>query len=109
LIEAALDQAIFGQIKEHTAGIAFFGTPHRGGNGVPLGKVVVNVLTALSGESKNTLLETLAKNSARLEDITQNFRSQLDAYDFVSFFETRKMQKSRGLFRFIKLVSRTDN
>jgi hypothetical protein len=85
-------------------GIVFFGTPHRGGNGVSLGKTAVNIITAVSAEAKNTLLDSLAKNSEVLENITRNFRSQLEDYQFVSCFETRKVQKRPGVLGFLKMV-----
>jgi hypothetical protein len=91
-------------LKDFTAALAFFGTPHRGGNGVAFGKLVVNVASAITGEVKNPLLSILSKDSSQLEDITRNFRSQLEDYHFLSFFETKKMKKPNSALRFIQMV-----
>jgi hypothetical protein len=68
---------------------------------------VVRIVSTFAGEARNTLLDALAKDSSLLEDITRNFRSQLDDYHFVSFFETRKMSKSRGIMGLVKMVRAT--
>jgi hypothetical protein len=39
LIKAQLNHPKYGTIKDAARGLMFFGTPHRGGNGVSLGKV----------------------------------------------------------------------
>jgi hypothetical protein len=91
LIDAALDPAMRPNLKEATLGIVFFATPHRGGNGVPLGHAITNAVLRLSGESasRNDILENLDPMSAQLKTLTQNFRPMLEHFHFVSFFETK--------------------
>jgi len=48
-------------IKLWTYGLIFFGTPHRGGNGVNVGEVVEKVVKTFAGGGSNSLLQSLKK------------------------------------------------
>jgi hypothetical protein len=104
LIEASADHSTYGRLKDNTLGIAFFGTPHRGGNGASIGKIAARIVTSLNGEAENTLLNTLTKDSSVLDNITSAFRAQLEDYRFISFFETRKMEKHGSMLSIVKMV-----
>jgi hypothetical protein len=41
LIRAQNNHRVYGNIKERTKALMFFGVPHHGGNGVGVGKVLV--------------------------------------------------------------------
>lgn len=73
----------------------FFGTPHRGGNGVGPGKIAARIARYLTGSSSNDILDTLEKDSIFSKQMADLFRSQLEDYFVVSFFETkrRRIQK----------------
>jgi hypothetical protein len=81
--------------------IVFFGTPHNGGNGVYLGKFVSAVARRLPGaRPKNSLLESLEKNSYLAADLREDFREHLMDYMVVNFYEdknTKVLSKDVGL------------
>ena len=74
LIQALIhsDAARQGALKEHqsvklsTYGIIFIGTPHQGGSGVPLGKLMVNIVSAFV-PANNRLLKHLERDSESLQ------------------------------------------
>jgi hypothetical protein len=108
LVQAALNPKAYPRVKESTFGVIFFATPHQGGNGVTLAQVVSNAIIRLSGRStaKNDILSTLNPTSLYAEALTRNFSSQLEDYQFLSFFETKvKRLKKPGGFGWVKLVS----
>ncbi|KAF8536938.1 hypothetical protein BDD12DRAFT_848775 [Trichophaea hybrida] len=88
----AQTNALYGNIRKATSGLMFFGTPHCGGNGVALGQCVANILSAVSGGLQNSLLSTLKQNSVLNEIIRDNFCSQKEDYDVITFFETLPMK-----------------
>jgi hypothetical protein len=99
----------FGTIKDATYGLVFFATPHRGGNGVTLAKLAAQVVTGVSGSSRNDLLRSLQGNSLFNEESAEYFRHQLEDYHVLSLSETKKTRyKGRGIFSVFKaeLVSR---
>jgi len=78
----------YADLKNATYGIVFFGTPHRGGNLVPLGKFVSWVIRYVTpGKAKNNLLDNLEKNGFFAEELREDFRQQLESYRLISYFE----------------------
>ena len=92
----------FKSIKLSTRAIAFFGTPHRGGNLADLGSVLASVALCLTGGVKNNFMETLQKNSTAAADIQELFKEQAQEYRIVSFYETLPF-KGLGLVSYLSL------
>lgn len=97
LVTAKLDKT-YGSISRNTHGIAFFSTPHRGGTAAELGDVVANIVRFVRGEPPNTFMEALKKSSLLSQELTQDFRHQLEDYHILSFYETKPPP---GLFRLV--------
>jgi hypothetical protein len=92
LVEAKLNGA-FETIRDATYGIAFFGTPHQGGNFAELGDIVASIVRVALRNVKNTFMEALKKDSPLLGTLTDDFRHQLEDYYVLSFYETLQMGK----------------
>lgn len=73
-------------------GIVFFGTPHRGGNGVSSGVLLGNLLKAVGVDARTDLIRSLDPRSIALFDLTDDFRQIVDAFGITihTFFETKK-------------------
>ena len=76
-------------IKLSTYGISFVGTPHQGGNGVGLGKVVLDVLSAVKHTNKN-VVGHLAKHSEFLQHQQSQYLAISGDFETVCFYETYK-------------------
>jgi hypothetical protein len=87
LVEAKLDDS-YKAIRDATYGIAFFGTPHQGGNFVKLGDIAASIVRGVLRNSTNTLMEALKKDSLFSDTLVDDFRHQLEDYYVLSFFET---------------------
>jgi triacylglycerol esterase/lipase EstA (alpha/beta hydrolase family) len=85
-------------IKDATTGLAFFATPHHGGDWmlVSLGGVVAKIATAVGFQKGDNVLETLKNGSIFSEIIQEHWRHQLLKYDIISFWGALD-QVSRGL------------
>ena len=85
-------------IKDATTGLAFFATPHHGGDWmlVSLGGVVAKIATAVGFQKGDNVLETLRNGSIFSEIIQEHWRHQLLKYDIISFWGALD-QVSRGL------------
>jgi hypothetical protein len=59
-VEAKLNDK-YNSIRNATYGIAFFGTPHRGGNHAKLGDIVARVWGGVVREPRNDFMEALKK------------------------------------------------
>jgi hypothetical protein len=71
----------------------FFATPHKGGNLVSMGKFLAFVIRKTTpGNVKNSLLNSLERNGFFTEELSQDFRQQLEDYHFRSFYETEHMK-----------------
>jgi hypothetical protein len=103
-VNSKLSEGLYDLIRESTRGIIFFGTPHQGGNGVTLGRVAARIVTAVGGSVSNDLLHYLDKDSANVENAHEDFRYQVNDYQIVTFFETRKtkLKKSGFMGKYIK-------
>jgi len=92
VVKQALVRAVHGttykDILESTKSIAFFGTPHRGGNHADVGKIIASIGLLISGSMKNNFMDTLQKGSTNAEAIHELFKEQAMNYKIVSFFET---------------------
>ena len=75
-------------IKDATTGLAFFATPHNGGDRilVSLGGMVANIATALGFQKGDDVLETLKSGSIFSEIMKEHWRHQLLKYEFISFW-----------------------
>jgi len=90
LVHAKLDPT-YDPIRRATYGIAFFGTPHRGGNFVRLRDIAATIARGLLRNPPNTFLEALRADSLFADDLVQDFRQQLEDYYVLSIYETKRM------------------
>ena len=70
-------------------GLAFFGTPHEGGDEklVALGTAAARIASALHLQPSNDLIETLKKGSLFSDLLAEQWRHHLESYQLVSFWE----------------------
>ena len=70
-------------------GLAFFGTPHEGGDErlVALGATTARIASALHVQPSNDLIETLKKGSLFSDLLAEQWRHHLESYRLVSFWE----------------------
>jgi triacylglycerol esterase/lipase EstA (alpha/beta hydrolase family) len=75
-------------IKDATIGLAFFATPHHGGDWrlVSLGGVVAKIATAVGFQKGDDVLETLKNGSIFSEIMQEHWRHQLLKYSIISFW-----------------------
>ena len=75
-------------IKDATTGLAFFATPHMGGDWklVSLAGVATKIATAAGFQKGDNVLETLDKGSIFSDIMRESFRHQLLKYDIISFW-----------------------
>jgi triacylglycerol esterase/lipase EstA (alpha/beta hydrolase family) len=92
LVEAKLDDT-YKTIRDATYGIAFFGTPHQGGNFAKLGDIAASIVRGVLRNPKNTFMEALKKDSLFSDNLVDDFRHQLEDYYVLSFYETLQMGK----------------
>ncbi|SLM39233.1 WD40/YVTN repeat-like-containing domain, partial [Lasallia pustulata] len=90
LVEAKLDDS-YKSIREATYGIAFFGTPHQGGNFIKLGDIAASIIRGVLRNPSSTFMEALKKDSLFSDALVEDFRHQLEDYHVLSFFETLPM------------------
>ena len=86
---AAKNDDTFADLRKNTYGLVFFAVPHQGGHGASLGKIAKNIVTTLTGSSRNDLIESLCANSFFQENQATFFRHQLEDYQIVSICETK--------------------
>src|SRR5436309_7324797 len=79
-------------INEHTIGIVFLGTPHRGSEKASYGKLLANLATAVMNKPTSRLVSALQANSDSLMRLTSDFKFQLPNYHVVSFYEMKPME-----------------
>lgn len=78
-----------------TYGILFFGTPHQGGNGVSLGKFLVNVASIFTSTNKK-LLKHLEMHSEWLLHQTAQYNAISAQFETKYIYETYKTQTPFG-------------
>jgi hypothetical protein len=74
-------------IKAATYGIAFFATPHRGGNYAQLGSFIAGTLRRIGMSPANGIMSALKEKNPFIDGLEASFRHQLDDYRFISFYE----------------------
>ena len=104
LVEAKINP-LYTCIKASTYGLVFFATPHSGGNGASVADSAAKLCSALTGESKNSLLETLKKASLLNEISKDQFRPQIGDYEVLTFMETHKMDVKFRRRRFFPQIT----
>ena len=97
LVEANLDDT-YKSIRDATYGIAFFSTPHQGGNFTKLGDIAAPIVRGVLRNRSNSFMEALTKDSLFSNYLADDFRHSLEDYYVLSFFETLPMGKL-GLVR----------
>ena len=76
-------------IRTSTTGLAFFGTPHDGGNKslVSLGSVAAGIASVVRLQPSNDVIETLKSGSLFADLLGEQWRHQFESYQLVSFWE----------------------
>jgi len=87
------------KVFEHTIGILFYGTPHRGGNYANLGDALVHAVNVLGHSASTQIINNLKHESEVLELLREEFRKMLDDNHFVvhSFYETKGLSFHRTM------------
>ncbi len=93
LVEAQLNDVEYGAIGTATCGLAFFGTPHHGGEYAELGSVAANIFRCVARSVPNSFLDSLRANSLYAAHLADDFRHRLRHYRILSFFETQPYGK----------------
>lgn len=78
-------------IKDHTLGIVFFGTPHRGSDKANYGKTLANVAAGVMHKPKSKLISALQSNSETLMRLTSEFKFEAPNMEIMTFYETKPM------------------
>ncbi|RYP50073.1 hypothetical protein DL768_004359 [Monosporascus sp. mg162] len=80
----------YDHVKTATTGLAFFATPHDGGNKtlVSIGAVAAKIAVALGFQKGDDILETLDSGSMFSDIMHEHWRQRLLEYDIVSFWGT---------------------
>jgi hypothetical protein len=70
-------------------GLVFFGTPHAGGKNalVTVGKICGRIVTMVSPNPPNDIMQALQKGSLFTDVLQENWRHQLNSFKIVSFYE----------------------
>ena len=84
-------------IKDHTLGIVFFGTPHRGSDKANYGKTLANVATGVMHKPRSKLISALQSNSDTLMKLTAEFKFRAPDMAIMTFYETKPMGIFSGL------------
>lgn len=106
LIQAHTNQKLFGHVTEHTRGILFLGTPHRGSSFSDWGSIFARALLPLG--SNPSLLQEVAYDSLPLFELHKSFEGcRSENLQVVNFFEQRKVRLLKLWFvQWEKFVSR---
>lgn len=75
-------------VKLSTYGIIFMGTPHQGGQGVSIGKILLNI-AKLQGNTNDRHLNHLQEHSEFLEQQNSEFTSIGQDFDMRFAYETK--------------------
>ena len=72
-----------------SCGLAFFGTPHDGGNNalLTMGKTSIAIVRGIFRDPPNDMIEALKHGSLFADVLQANWRHQLNLYKIVSFYE----------------------
>ena len=77
----------FHVLKNSTAGVMFFGTPHRGSEHIKYGSVLQK-LAKITAKRDISVIKKLQRDSDTLARLTLESRHQLSRYKVVSFYES---------------------
>ncbi|KAI9681249.1 MAG: hypothetical protein M1817_002531 [Caeruleum heppii] len=80
-------------IGRATYGIAFFATPHQGGNFAGLGDIAATIARSFVRSPKNSFMEALQKDTLFGDELVQNFRHLLEDFRILSFRESLPFKK----------------
>jgi tetratricopeptide (TPR) repeat protein len=80
-------------IYDSTKGVAFFATPHNGGNGATFGDVLVRICRAVTGNARNDIMEALRRDSNIASHINRDFARRARGLRVLNFIETKPMAK----------------
>lgn len=61
-------------------GMVFFGTPHRGSNGVAVGVIASKIAQSILANPSNSLLESLREGSISTNILNEDFANQYERY-----------------------------
>ncbi|MCJ1425262.1 hypothetical protein MMC29_003150 [Sticta canariensis] len=75
-------------IKLSTYGVIFMGTPHQGGQGVGIGKIMVNI-AKVQGDANDSLLKHLEEHSEFLQQQVSEFSLISQSFDIKFAYETK--------------------
>jgi hypothetical protein len=97
----AKGQTRYQDLAKYTRGVLFFGTPHKGSELAGLGTVLANFLRLSSlGASTNVqLVRDLARNSAKLEQVSDAFLQHGSSLKVITFYELEMMDMMSSLVR----------
>ena len=83
----AHDDGRFHILKNSTAGVMFFGTPHRGSEHIKYGSILQK-LAKTTANLDISVMKKLQRDSNTLARLALESRRQLSRYKVVSFYET---------------------
>ena len=93
----AKNETKYGSISNHTKGIFFFATPHKGSDFANYGSVLAELATRLINKPTPQLLNALKSNSKTLSDLTKQFIDLAPNFQIATFYELQPMSLSRSL------------
>ena len=73
-----------------TYGVLYFGTPHQGGEGVPLAQIMIRILS-LASFTNPKLLSQIGKHSEWVQDLQSRYNAVCENIAAVFFYETEPM------------------
>ncbi|KAI0846312.1 hypothetical protein F5Y00DRAFT_244189 [Daldinia vernicosa] len=79
------------RIGKSTFGIAFFGTPHKGGNNAGLADVIAKIARSLLGNPSNSFMSAIRAGTLFLDTIADDFRQLLEDFQILTFYETKPL------------------
>jgi hypothetical protein len=77
------------RLTQHRRGLAFFGTPHAGGNDtlVSFGRSCAAIVNTVMRSAPNDLMEAVSSGSLYTDILQESWRHQLNDYRIISFYE----------------------
>jgi hypothetical protein len=93
-------------IKDATTGLAFFATPHHGGDWmlVSLGEIAAKIATAVGFQKGDGVVETLKDGSIFSDIMQEHWRHQLLTYDIISFWGALDSVSLRAFTKLMHLL-----
>ncbi|OIW33004.1 hypothetical protein CONLIGDRAFT_570241, partial [Coniochaeta ligniaria NRRL 30616] len=91
LLTASIDQQYL-LISQHTQGVVFMGTPHRGSDLAKWGSLLATVAKVAFLSPKKEFLDNLHKNRKELIELSEDFIKIAAKYAFKSFYEENRVK-----------------